>query len=160
MRRLAFAALALPAAQALYAAAFERMLRRNVRLLMDGDVDALAGFYADDAELVFPGDNSWGPVYRGKDEIRAFLERFLRVGLRGEVLEIAVMGPPWNTTAFIRFDDRATAPDGTVVYENRATVLVSGRWGKIVSEEIFEDTERVAEFDRWLEANEPAPAAV
>jgi uncharacterized protein (TIGR02246 family) len=160
MRRLALAALALPAAQAVYAAAYRALLRRTVPRLMDGDVDAFVRFYADDATLTFPGDNSWGPVYRGKAEIRAFLERFLRVGLRGEVVEIAVMGPPWNTTAFIRFDDRATAPDGTVVYENRATVLVKGRWGKIVSEEVFEDTERVAEFDRWLEANDPAPTAV
>ena len=117
-------------------------------------------FYADDATLRFPGENSWGPVYRGKDEIRGFLERFLRMGLRGESLEIAVAGPPWDTTVFVRFDDRATAPDGTVVYENRAVIVLKGRWGKVVSEEVFEDTERVAAFDRWLEANEPAAAAV
>jgi uncharacterized protein (TIGR02246 family) len=160
MRRLALAALALPAAQAAYAAAYRQLLRRTVSRLMAGDVDAFLRFYADDATLTFPGDNSWGPVYRGRDEIRAFLERFLRVGLRGELLDIAVIGPPWDTTVFVRFDDRATAPDGTVVYENRATILLKGRWGKIVSEEVFEDTERVAEFDRWLERNEPAPAAV
>jgi ketosteroid isomerase-like protein len=154
MRRLAFVALALPAAQALYAAAFERMLRRNVRLLMEGNVDALAGFYADDAELHFPGDNSWGPVYRGKDEIRAFLERFLRVGIRGEVHEVMVSGPPWATTLLVHFSDRARGPDGALVYENDAIVLVKARWGKIVYEQVYEDTEKVAEFDRWLERNE------
>jgi uncharacterized protein (TIGR02246 family) len=160
MRRLALAALALPAAQAAYAALYRQLLRRTVDRLMAGDVDAFLRFYADDATLTFPGDNSWGPVYRGKDEIRGFLERFLRVGLRGEVLEIAVLGPPWDTTVFVRFDDRATAPDGSVVYENRAVILLKGRWGKIVSEEVFEDTELVAELDRWLERNEPAAAAV
>jgi ketosteroid isomerase-like protein len=158
MRRFAIAALALPAAQALYAAAFDRMLRRNVRLLMEGNVDAFARFYADDAQLVFPGDNSWGPVYRGKDEIRAFLERFLRVGLRGEVHEVLVGGPPWNTTLLVRFTDRAHGPDGELVYENDALVRVKARWGKIVYEQVYEDTEKVAEFDRWLERNEPAPA--
>ena len=160
MRRLALAALALPAAQALYAQAFELMLRRNVRLLMDGNVDALAGFYADDAELHFPGDNSWGPVYRGKDEIRAFLERFLRVGIRGEVHEVLVKGPPWDTTVVVHFSDRARAPTGELVYENDAVIQLKARWGKIVYERVYEDTEKVAEFDRWLERNEPAPAAV
>jgi ketosteroid isomerase-like protein len=159
MRRLALAALALPAAQALYAEAFKRMLRRNVRLLMDGNVDALAGFYADDAELVFPGDNSWGPVYRGRDEIRAFLERFLRVGIRGEVHEIMVSGPPWSTTLLVHFSDRARGPDGALVYENDAVIRLKVRWGKIVYEQVYEDTEKVAEFDRWLEQHEPAPAA-
>ena len=158
MRRLALAALALPAAQALYARAFELMLRRNVRLLMDGDVDALAGFYADDAELVFPGDNSWGPVYRGMDEIRAFLERFLRVGLRGDVREVVIKGPPWATIVLVHFTDHARGPDGALVYENDALVRLEVRWGKIVRERVYEDTEKVAEFDRWLERNEPAPA--
>ena len=155
-RGLAVAVLAAPAAQAAYAAAFRLMLRRTAGRLMAGDVDAFLRFYADDATLTFPGDNSWGPVYRGKDEIRAFLERFLRVGLQGELHEILVSGPPWDTTVAARFDDRATAPDGTIVYENRAMIFLKVRWGKVVSEEVFEDTERVAAFDRWLEANEPA----
>lgn len=156
MRRLALAALALPAAQLGYEALYRAVLRRTVPRLMDGDVDAFLRFYADDATLTFPGGNSWGPVYRGRDEIRGFLERFLRVGLRGEVAEIVVNGPPWATTVAVRFDDRVKTGAGEVVYENRAVVLLKARWGKIVSEEIFEDTERVAELDRWLEAHEPA----
>ena len=158
MRRVALGLLALPAAQAAYAATYRAVLRRTVPKLMAGDVDAFLRFYADDATLMFPGDNSWGPVYRGKDEIRAFLERFLRVGLQGELREVFVSGPPWDTTACVRFDDQATAPDGTRVYENRAVIVLRARWGKILSEEVFEDTEKVAAFDRWLEANEPVGA--
>ena len=160
MRRVALAVLALPAAQLGYAAVYRALLRRTVPKLMAGDVDAFLRFYADDATVTFPGDNSWGPVYRGKDEIRGFLERFLRVGLQGEVHEVLVSGPPWDTTVAVRFDDRARAPDGTTVYENRAVVFLRSRWGKIVSEEVFEDTEKVAAFDRWLADNEPGlPAA-
>ena len=154
MRRAALAALALPAAQAAYAAAFRAMLRRNAARFMEGDVDALLGFYADDATLTFPGDNSWGPVYRGRDEIRGFLERFLRVGLRGEVRAVAVSGPPWKSTVFVEFTDRARAPDGTLVYENAAVIEFEVRWGKIVREQVYEDTEKVADFDRWLEQHE------
>jgi ketosteroid isomerase-like protein len=158
VRRLATVALALPAAQAAYAAIYRRVLRRMASGLMEGDVEGFLRFYADDATLTFPGDNSWGPVYRGKREIRGFLERFLRVGLRGEVGEIAVVGPPWNTTAFVRFDDRARGRDGSLVYENEAVVVIKGRWGKVVSETIFEDTEKVAAFDRYLEAHEERTA--
>ena len=154
MRRAGLAALALPAAQAAYAAAFRAMLRRNAARFMGGDVDALLGFYADDATLTFPGDNSWGPVYRGRGEIRAFLERFLRVGLRGEVHAVAVSGPPWKSTVFVEFTDRARAPDGTLVYENDAVIEFEVRWGKIVREKVYEDTEKVADFDRWLEQHE------
>jgi uncharacterized protein (TIGR02246 family) len=155
VRRATLALLALPAAQAVYARTYELVLRRTVPKLMAGDVDAFLRFYADDATLTFPGDNSWGPVYRGRDEIRGFLERFLRVGLQGEVREILVSGPPWSTTACVRFDDGATAPDGTRVYENRAVIVLKACWGKVVSEEVFEDTEKVAAFDRWLAENEP-----
>jgi ketosteroid isomerase-like protein len=157
-RTLAGAVMAVPAAQAASAAILRRMMRHSASRLMAGDVDAFLKFYADDATLTFPGDNSWGPVYRGKHEIRAFLERFLRVGLQGELHEILVSGPPWNTTVCARFDDAAHAPDGALVYENRAVIFLKIRWAKIVSEEVFEDTEKVAAFDRWLEANEPATA--
>jgi uncharacterized protein (TIGR02246 family) len=161
MRRLLTAAvLGAPLAQAAYAAAFRAMLRRTVPRLMDGDIDAFLRFYADDATLVFPGDNSWGPEYRGRDEIRGFLERFLSVGLRGEVHEIAVHGPPWDTTVFVHFTDHARAPDGTLVYENDAVIILKSRWGKIGRERVFEDTERVADFDRYLEAREQPAVTV
>ncbi|TMK68323.1 MAG: nuclear transport factor 2 family protein [Actinobacteria bacterium] len=82
MRRVVARALALPAFQALYSAVFGFLLRRAAGRLMAGDVDAFLRFYADDAEVSFPGGSSWGRVYRGKAEIRGFLERFLRAGLR------------------------------------------------------------------------------
>jgi ketosteroid isomerase-like protein len=73
VRRATLAVLALPVAQLAYEALYRAVLRRTVPRLMAGDVDAFVRFYADDATIAFPGDNSWGPVYRGKDEIRAFL---------------------------------------------------------------------------------------
>ena len=161
MRR---AALAILAGQALYAAAFRVMLRRTAAKLMAGDVDAFLRFYAKDAVLHFPGENSWGPEYRGHDEIRGFLERFLAVGLQGELHEIVVNGPPWKTDVVVHFTDDAHAPDGARVYENDALVHLKVRWGKVVEERVYEDTEKVAAFDRYLESREPeaeaAPAAV
>jgi ketosteroid isomerase-like protein len=159
MRRAAVAALALPAAQIAYEAAFKAILRRSANRFFDGDVDGYLRFYADDAELHFPGDNSWGPVYRGKDEIRGFLERFLSVGLGGDLHEIVVDGPPWNTTVFVRFTDYGRDAEGTVFYDNSAAIFLKVRWGKVVHEEVFEDTEKTAALDRYLERSDSSSAA-
>ena len=65
--------------------------------------------------------------------------------------EILVSGPPWDTTVCVRFTDHASDADGAPVYENRAMVFLRARWGKVVFEAIFEDTEKTAAFDRHLE---------
>jgi ketosteroid isomerase-like protein len=145
----------LAAAPPLYAWALRMVLRHNVSRFMAGDVHAFLRLYAYDATLIFPGRHSWSGEYRGKEEIERFLRRFLAARLRGEIQEVVVKGPPWNTTMCVQFTDEATAPDGTVVYENRALILVKAAWGKILREEVFEDTQKVAELDEYLEANEP-----
>lgn len=74
----------------------------------------------------------------GKAAIEAFLRRFVDVGLKGEVHDILVNGPPWRTT--------------TVVYENRAVLFGRAVWGKIVYQEDFEDTCKADAFDVYLES--------
>jgi ketosteroid isomerase-like protein len=144
------AALAGAAARPLYASAVRAVLRRNVAALMAGDPGPLVTMYADDAELTFPGDHSWGRVYRGPEEIEGFLRRFLDSGLRGEVCDIFVAGPPWATRIAIRFDDWAHDASGTKVYENRAVIVLRTRWGKVVEEHVYEDTQKAAAFDELL----------
>jgi ketosteroid isomerase-like protein len=142
----------------LYAWLLRLMLRHNVERLREGDIGPFLGVYADDARLVFPGRNSWGREYSGKAEIEQFLRRFLGAGLKAETHEVLVHGPPWNTTISVRLTDEARAPDGTVVYENRAIVFAKVAWGKIVFEEVYEDTQKVAKFDEYLATvGEPVP---
>lgn len=64
-----------------------------------------------------------------------------------EVEDILVNGPPWNTRAAIRVHHWIAGPDGNDVYANRAVLMVRTSWGKIRSQEDYEDTERVAVFD-------------
>src|ERR1700722_15448384 len=108
------------------------MIRRNVRALAQGDIAPLLSGYADDAVLVFPGDSSWGGEHRGKAAIETFLRRFVDVGLKGEVHEILVNGPPWRTTVCVIFTDRAMDESGSLAYENRAVLYGRVVWGKIV----------------------------
>jgi len=139
----------------MYKAAVRWMIRRNARALARGDVAPLLAGYAEDAVLVFPGHSSWGGEHRGKPAIEAFLRRFVDVGLKGEVHDILVNGPPWRTTICVLFTDRATDDSGAVVYENRAVLFGRAVWGKIVYHEDFEDTVKADEFDDYLNTREP-----
>jgi ketosteroid isomerase-like protein len=135
------------------------VLRRAIRRINEGDIGPMLGSYANDAVLVFPGDSSWGGEHRGRNAIEAFLRRFVRAGIQFEAHEIVLTGWPWSATIWVRFSDHAKAPDGTVVYENSGVIQAMTRWGKIVRQEDFEDTEKVTAFDRYLAQHEPAVAA-
>jgi ketosteroid isomerase-like protein len=140
----------------MYAWVVRKMIRRSIDRLNAGDIGPLVAGFADDATLVFPGRSSWAGEYRGKQEIAEFLDRFVSVGLRGVPEEIVVKGPPWNTTVCVRFRDEAMAPDGSIIYANRALLFAKAAWGRIVFQEDYLDTEKVAEFDRHLQLNEVA----
>ena len=132
--------------------AVRALLRRNVEALRAGDVGPLLSCYTRDARLVFPGSHSWGREYRGRDEIEGFLQRFVAERLQGEIADVLVDGPPWRTRIAVQFNDEARDPDGTVVYANRALIYARLRWGRIVDEEVYEDTQKVAAFDEHLAA--------
>lgn len=134
------------------------MVRRSLRAHLRGDVEAVLKGYAKDVRFRFPGNNSWAGEFRGIDEVRPWLERFYRLGLKLEVDEILIGGWPWNTKVAMHFTDRLHAADGTLVYENTGFIYARGAWGKIREYEVVEDTEKVARLDAWLAKNERAVA--
>jgi len=127
-------------------------LRADVRRLNSGDYETLLAGYADDAVLRFnDGPHRWSGDYRGKPAIERFLREFTAAGLKGEIRELWIAGPPWALTLIARFDDRATGPDGEELYANRVTIVARTRWGKIVEhEDFYEDTGRIPAFDEKL----------
>ncbi len=134
------------------------MMRRAIRQLNAGDLEPLLSAYADDVRFIFPGQHSWAADYRSRDELEQWLQRFVRVGLHLEPQEIIVSGAPWNMTVCMRLTDKATAPDGKVVYDNRGMIFGKVVWGKIKSYEVYVDTQKLAEFDEYLESHEPPPS--
>ena len=137
---------------ALQRRAVRALLARNVAALRAGEIGPLLSSYAPDARMVFPGRHSWGGEYRGRAEIEGFLRRFVAAGLQGDVSDVLVQGPPWNGRLAVQFNDEARDAEGTVVYTNRALIFARLRWGRIVDEEVYEDTQKVAEFDEHLAA--------
>jgi ketosteroid isomerase-like protein len=135
---------------ALYRWTARSMLRRNLRHLREGDLEPLFSTYADDIRFVFPGHTSWAGEFRGREEVERWVRRVYQVGLRLEPHEMLVAGPPWDTTVCLRFTDRCTAADGTIVYTNQGMFFGKITWGKITSYEIHEDTEKVVALDEYV----------
>jgi ketosteroid isomerase-like protein len=134
----------------MYGSAARSLVRRAVEGINAGEVGPALKFYAEDAALVFPGDHSWEATYEGKDEIERFVRRTIRAGIKFQIHEVVVKGPPWRLVGFVRFSVHARDSQGDVVYRNRGVLFLKGAWGKITFEEIYEDTQKVAEFDEYL----------
>jgi ketosteroid isomerase-like protein len=134
----------------------KKLVRRTLRFHLNRDVEGVLSTYADDVHFTFHGNNSWAGDYHGKDQMRPWLERFHAIGLNLRVHEILVSGPPWNTTVCLYITDDAKDADGNVIYENRGVIYGKGAWGKMKRYEVFEDTEKVAELDKYLAKHEAA----
>lgn len=83
----------------------------------------------------------------GLGEIEAFLQRYVDHQIQMEVEDILVNGPPWNTRAAVRVHHWIAGPDGIDLYANRAVLMVRTTWGKVHSQEDYEDTEQVSALD-------------
>ncbi len=156
----------------MYKALIRRQIRSQIAELNRGNFEPLRRTVADDAELAFPGNNSWAgqfraprtgrashTTHRGIAELVAFAERFVAAGLQIDVDDIVINGGPWNTRIVARATDVARDDDGNVLYENRVAIFIEARWGKIRRWEDYLDTEQVAAWDRALGiAREPATA--
>jgi ketosteroid isomerase-like protein len=146
----------------MYKAAVRWMIRRNIAQLNAGDHRPVLAMYAEDVELAFPGDNSWAGqfrplergrqahvTHRGKAEVERFLQRFVAAGIQMEIEDILVNGPPWNLRAAVRAHVWSPGTGGDR-YTNRAVLFVTSSWGKLRTQEDYEDTERAAAFDALL----------
>ena len=144
----------------MYKATVRKLIRRSIRLLNEGRYETSLAVFSPGAVLCFPGDNSWSgefrppqlgrepfATHRGKDEIEAFLRRYVGTGMQMSIEDILVNGPPWNTRVAVRVNHGIVA-DGVTIYTNRAVLMARIVWGKIRAQEDYEDTERVATFDR------------
>jgi ketosteroid isomerase-like protein len=143
-----------------YKAAVRAFVRFSIERLNRGDPSLLLTLATPDAELAFPGNNSWAAMHRrvekgrarhvthrGIDECRTFANRFVDERVQFEIEDILVNGPPWKTRVALRVHDFVAGPDGADIYNNRAVAFLELRWGRLFRWEDYEDTERVAQWD-------------
>jgi hypothetical protein len=92
---------------AVYKATVRLLIRRAIGSLNQGHYEPALAMFASDADLTFPGDNVLArqhrtpqggrapfPTHRGRDEIEAFLRRYVEQGNQMEIEDILVNGPP------------------------------------------------------------------
>jgi ketosteroid isomerase-like protein len=91
------------------------------------------------------GDHALGGERHDKDALRRWFERFGRVqpSLQLKINKIWVMGWPWHTTVFARWDGTATLLNGDA-YLNRGLHVFTLRWGKVYALEEFQDSQAAA----------------
>jgi ketosteroid isomerase-like protein len=123
-----------------------------------GDIGPTLRLDADDVTFRFPGDNSWAGEYHGKPELRRWLERLVRVGVKTFPDEVVLTGFPWRQTVCIRGHDYVHSPAGETVYENRFVIWGRLEWGRLKDYEVYEDTEKAKRLDHYLAEHEPALA--
>jgi ketosteroid isomerase-like protein len=145
-----------------YKASIRALLRYSINKLNRGDYALMLKMASPHIELAFPGENSWATMFRpqqlgrerhvthrGIDEATGFADRFVHEGIQFRIEDILVNGPPWNTRIALRVHDFVPGGDGEAdVYNNRAVLFLELRWGRLVRWEDYEDTERVAAWDR------------
>ncbi len=136
----------------------KQLLTRNLARLRNGDYRPLLRLDAKDVRFRFPGDSSWAVELRGRDELERWLRRFVAAGIQIFADEVVVTGPPWRMTLCVRGTDHLDAPGGERVYENRYVIWGRLAWGRLVDYEVYEDTQRAAELDGWLQS-QGSPAA-
>ncbi|HEX8207925.1 MAG TPA: nuclear transport factor 2 family protein [Solirubrobacteraceae bacterium] len=122
-----------------------RVVRRQFAHLSTGEWRTPFAKFARDAVLRFPGDNPGAGEHRGRDEIAAFFDRtWSAFAMDFTVDAVAVTGPPWDMRALVRWRNVARAADGRA-FPNRGMSFIRIRRGRVVEDEIYQDTQVVAE---------------
>jgi ketosteroid isomerase-like protein len=120
-----------------------RVARSAIMAGVNGRPELATRMMADDVAFEFPGSSSFGASVRGKDAVLAWLRRFAALRPQYVIRDVVVAGPPWNTRLAIRLSDRIGDD-----YANEGVQYLRMRWGKVISDEVFVDTEKVADLER------------
>lgn len=133
----------------------KQLLTRVMAATRNGDIKPTLRMDAPDVRFVFPGSNSWSGTYDGKAAHQRWLERLVRVGVKTEPDEVLAGGLPWNMTVCIRGRSWWDNAAGQRIYSNRFVIWAHLSWGRLKAYEVYEDTEKAAVLDEYLEAHEP-----
>jgi ketosteroid isomerase-like protein len=144
-----------------YKTIVKRITRQTYASLSEGDYDAPLKKFTPETRFMFAGEYSLGCDLRGVDDVRAWFQRAFRLfpGLKFHVHDVVVGGGPWRTVVTSHFSTSATLKDGTP-YSNEGMQYLVLKWGKVVEDLVFEDTQRMeAALQRLADAGEEEATA-
>jgi ketosteroid isomerase-like protein len=137
-----------------------RLLGYALARLSAGDPRVVIALYRPDVVLTFPGETSFGGVFRGRPAVTAWLRRFAAIGFTIAPEQVIAVGPPWRTSIVTRVHVTLRDDDGGVIYDNRGVIWGELQWGRMRRYEVFEDTVPAGPVDRWLVEHRPELAAL
>ena len=123
----------------------KRLIRQSFAHVNNRNWDTLLSSIAPNIHHRFAGNHALGGERHDKETLRRWFERVGRVlpTLHLEVKNIWVKGWPWHTTVFVQWDGTATLLNGDNSYYNRGLHVITLRWGKVHSLDVFEDSQEV-----------------
>ncbi|WP_039804168.1 nuclear transport factor 2 family protein [Nocardia araoensis] len=129
----------------------EQKLRATFGDVNRGNYIPVVNGFAEQGLHWFSGTHALSGERSGPHDIARWYERLalLFPDLTFTIVEVAVRGWPWNTTAMVEWTDKLHDRKG-VEFTNSGVHVVKLRWGKIVSLRIYCDTARLAMVLRTL----------
>lgn len=128
----------------LYAAIVRGKVRDTFERISRGDYATMVAGLDEPFEYRFHGEHALGGRRTSREAMTRWWQRVMRLlpGLRFEVLEVLVQGPPWRTRVAARLRITGSLPGGAR-YENLAFQFLTLRWGRVRSIETIEDLQRL-----------------
>ena len=145
----------------MYHAAVRQKTKRVYEALSRGAYEPIVASFSDDATFQFLGNHPLGGKLRDRESIRKWFERYLGLfpDLHIEPHAIVVGGGPWDTVVATRFLASATLPSGRR-YLNNGMQFIRLRWGRIVEDYLYEDTQALSvALDELAAAGRPEASA-
>lgn len=129
----------------MYGWLIKKVAQRAFARLGEGDPALARALLADDARFRFPGRHPFAADVRSKEDISRWLGRFAHFRPRFVIHDVVASGPPWNLRAAISWTDSIGDPADSP-YVNEGVCLMRMRWGQVVEERVYVDTQAVADF--------------
>lgn len=130
-----------------------QQIRQTFQQMSQGNYEAALQRFAPRVHFSFAGTHPLSGEYNSIADVRGWFERLYSYfpGLHFEIHDVIVSGWPWNTSAATRFSVRAALPDGQQ-YHNQGMQFLRLRWGRIVEDRLYEDTQALATQLQALDA--------
>lgn len=122
----------------------KQKIRNGFQSMSQGNYEAVLQLFDEQVHFSFSGNHAISGNYHNLKAVRQWFERVYRIfpDIRFEVNNVIVSGMPWNTTVATQFTVRATLKDGRS-YQNAGVQILRLRWGRIVEDHLYEDTQKL-----------------
>ena len=124
---------------------YHAVVRRRIRSLFaavnQGDAEPVLAAFAKRFEHAFLGEHALGGARHTLAATRRWYERLYRLlpDIHFDLRQIEVIGPPWNTTVVVDWDETNSGTD-RVRTTNRGIHVAHLRWGRVSRLIICPDT--------------------